>query len=255
MANTFAKGWKYLMASLDKKIDDNADPKVQIQQAAAAAKEQHADITRQAASVIGTRSQLEMKLNRLLADKNDLEDQARNCLRSADAASEAGDTARAAELMTTAEVLSTRLVAVENQIEETTALHGQAVKAAEQAEAQVRESEARLREQLGQIQNLRAQVDQTALRETISDATGSMDGIGESDSSVPTLDAVRAKIERRYAEALGSQELLESSVAERMAEIRESGLDMKASARLEQIRAEMKKPEITGTPGNSADQR
>ncbi|MCK7642717.1 PspA/IM30 family protein [Corynebacterium sp. CCM 8835] len=250
MANTFAKGWKYLMASLDKKIEDNADPKVQIQQAAAAAKQQHADIASHAVSVIGTRSQLEMKLNRLLADKNNLEDQARTSLRAADAATEAGETARAAEQMAAAEVLSTRLVAVENQIEETTALHGRAVEAAEQAEAQVRESEARLREQLDQIEKLRAQVDQTAMRETVNDAADPMDGIGDPDSAVPTLDAVRAKIERRYAEALGSQELLETSVAERMTEIRDTGLDMKAAARLEQIRAEMRKPEITDGSGD-----
>ena len=33
MANPFSKGWKYLMQSFDTKIDQNADPKVQIQQA------------------------------------------------------------------------------------------------------------------------------------------------------------------------------------------------------------------------------
>ncbi|MCK7637147.1 PspA/IM30 family protein [Corynebacterium sp. P7202] len=253
MANTFAKGWKYLMASLDRKIEDNADPKVQIRQAAEAAREQHENIRSQAASVIGTRSQLEMKLNRLLADKENLENQARASLRAADAASASGESARAADLMAGAEVLSTRLVAVETQIEETTALHGQAVKAAEKAEVQVRESEARLRDQLDQIQKLRTQVDQTSMQETVNESTGSMDGVAEPDSSVPTLDAVRAKIERRYADALGSQELLENSVAARMTEIRDTGLDMKAAARLEQIRAEMKKPEITEGPGNPAE--
>ena len=35
MANPFSKGWKYLMQSFDTKIDQNADPKVQIQQAVA----------------------------------------------------------------------------------------------------------------------------------------------------------------------------------------------------------------------------
>ena len=40
MANPFSKGWKYLAASLDRAIDENADPKVQIQQAIDAAKSQ-----------------------------------------------------------------------------------------------------------------------------------------------------------------------------------------------------------------------
>ena len=57
MANPFSKGWKYLMQSLDMKIDENADPKVQIQQATEAAKKQHrqiaADRADQAASRAG----------------------------------------------------------------------------------------------------------------------------------------------------------------------------------------------------------
>lgn len=69
MANPFAKGWKYLTASLDQKIDENADPMVQIKQATDAAKDQHQKISEQAAAVIGNKNQLEMKLNRLLADQ------------------------------------------------------------------------------------------------------------------------------------------------------------------------------------------
>lgn len=61
MANPFSKGWKYLMQSLDTKIEETADPKVQIQQAAEAAKKQHAEITEHAARVIGNRNQLEIK--------------------------------------------------------------------------------------------------------------------------------------------------------------------------------------------------
>jgi phage shock protein A len=33
MANPFTKAWKYLMAAFSSKIDEYADPKVQIQQA------------------------------------------------------------------------------------------------------------------------------------------------------------------------------------------------------------------------------
>ena len=45
MANPFSKGWKYLMQSFDTKIDENADPKVQIQQAVEGAKKQHAELS------------------------------------------------------------------------------------------------------------------------------------------------------------------------------------------------------------------
>ena len=41
MANPFSKGWKHLMASFDQKIDEKADPKVQIKQAVETAKKRH----------------------------------------------------------------------------------------------------------------------------------------------------------------------------------------------------------------------
>ncbi|WP_414467295.1 PspA/IM30 family protein, partial [Kytococcus schroeteri] len=50
---------------------------------------------------------------------------------------------------------------------------------------------------------------------------------------------MREKIERRYAQALGSQELVENSVQGRMSEIESAGNDMRASSRLEEIRAQL----------------
>ncbi|HJD78468.1 MAG TPA: PspA/IM30 family protein [Corynebacterium pollutisoli] len=238
MPNPLSKGWKYLMASFDSKIDENADPKVQIQQATQAAKRQHQQITEQAAAVIGNQKQLEMKLDRLLKSQQDHQEQARTALQAADKAAAEGDTAKAQEYNNTAEIFASQLVAVEQQLEETRQLHAQATQNAEQATRQQLESEARLKEQLAQIDQLRAQADQAAMQET---ATRAMDSMQElrPDGNVPTLDSVREKIERRYADALGAQELTQHSVNDRMAEIASAGTDMKASARLAEIRASM----------------
>lgn len=238
MANPFSKGWKYLMQSLDMKIDENADPKVQIQQATEAARNQHRQITESAARVIGNRNQLEMQLNRLVKDREVLEGNARTAIQQADAATASGDLAKANDLAGTAEIFATQLVTVEQQIEQTKQLHAQATQAAEQARQQQEQSATRLQEQLSQIDQLRAQVDQAKMQETSNQALEAMQGI-QVDDSVPTLDGVRAKIEARYATALGAQELTESSVAGRMAEIESAGRDMAAASRLEQIRAEM----------------
>ena len=91
---------------------------------------------------------------------------------------------------------------------------------------------------MSQINELAAQADQAALQETTVKA---MDSIGQfsKDDSVPTLDAVREKIERRYANALGAQELTEQNISGRMAEISQSGQDTLAAARLAEIRAEL----------------
>ena len=59
MANPFSKAWRYLMALFNSKIDEHADPKVQIQQAIEEAQRQHQALTQQAAQVIGNQRQLE----------------------------------------------------------------------------------------------------------------------------------------------------------------------------------------------------
>ena len=78
MANPFVKAWKYLMALFDNKIDEHADPKVQIEQAIGEAQRQHQALSQQAAAVIGNQRQLEMQLNRRLADVEKL--QSNTCL-------------------------------------------------------------------------------------------------------------------------------------------------------------------------------
>lgn len=238
MANPISKGWKYLMQSLDTKIEENADPKVQIQQAAEAARRQHAEISERAAAVIGNRNQLEMKLSRLQEDQKKLSDNARMAIQQADAAQQAGDQAKANDLNQTAEVFASQLVSVEQQIEETKQLYVGAQQAAEQAQAQQKQSALRLEEQMSQIDQLRAQADQAKMQEATASSIQQMNGL-VADDSVPTLDGVREKIEQRYARALGSQELVENSVQSRMQEITQAGSDMRAASRLEQIRSEM----------------
>lgn len=235
MANPFSKGWKYLTSSLDQKIEENADPMVQIHQAAQAAKEQHEAIRTQASQVIGNRNQLEMKLNRLLGEQEKLSDNARTALKSADAAT---DPAEQQRFQQAAEVYATQLVSVETQLEETKTLHAQAVTAAEQATQQVKQSEAKLAEQMAQINELRSQVQQTKMQEASAATVESMAGI-QADQDVPTLDAVREKIERRYADALGQQELMEHTMSDRIQSIESGASDMKAAARLAEIRAEL----------------
>lgn len=236
MANPFAKGWKYLTASLDQKIDENADPMVQIKQATDAAKDQHQKISEQAAAVIGNKNQLEMKLNRLLADQKDLQQKARNAIEVSD---NEADPVKKQESLNVAEIYATQLVSVEQQIEETKALHSQAVSASGQATRQVKESEARLHEQLGQIDQLSSQVKQTKMQEASTKAMDQITAL-DPDRDVPSLDQVREKIERRYADALGAQELMHNTMGDRIQEIDAAGADMRASARLEEIRAQMR---------------
>lgn len=253
MANPFTKGWKYLMTSFDQKIDESADPKVQIQQAVDGAKKQHQEISEQAASVIGNKKQLEMQLNRLLKSQEEYQERTRSALQQADQAATQGDAEQSSKHNNNAELIASQLVAVEQELEQTKTLYAQAEQAAEQAQNQQKESEARLKEQLSEVDKLMAQADQADMQQKSADAMESMDtSVGKPDGNVPTLDSVRSKIERRYADALGSQELMQDTANDRISEIASSGTDMRATSRLDEIRASMKQDQKSVTSGDGA---
>ena len=237
MANPFTKGWKYLMQSFDSKIDQNADPKVQIQQAVDAAKKQHQEISQHAANIIGNRNQLQMKLERLIKSQEDLQNKARTALSAADKATAAGDSEKAQQFNSTAEVIATQLVSVEQELEQTKQAYTSAEQAASDAQAKQKESEARLKEQMAQVSQLESQLNQAKMQEQSAATMDSMNQFNSDD--VPTLDGVRDKIERRYSNALGQQELMKDSMTDRMAEIESGTSDVAAASRLDEIRASM----------------
>jgi phage shock protein A len=118
MANPIVKGWRYLMALFGAKIDEHADPKVQIQQAIEDAQRQHQALVQQAAAVIGNQRQLEMRLSRQLSEVERLQSMARQALVLVDRATAAGDQAEATKHEQSARTLATQLVAAEQSIAE-----------------------------------------------------------------------------------------------------------------------------------------
>src|SRR5882757_11581792 len=113
MANPFVKAWKYLMASFSSKVDELADPKVQIQQAIEEAQRAHQALSQQAAAVFGNQRQLEMKLNRQLGEVEKLQASARQALVLADEARANGGTEKAVQYENAAEAFATQLVTAE----------------------------------------------------------------------------------------------------------------------------------------------
>ena len=236
MANPFAKFWNYLMALFDNKIEENADPKVQIEQAIGEAQRQHQALSQQAAAVIGNQRQIEMQLNRRLEEVEKLQANTKQALQLADKAREGGDTQKAQEYENAAEAFAAQLVTAEQSIEETKQLHDQALQQATQAKQAVERNAAHLQQQVAERSKLLSQLEQAKMQEKVSETMQSMNSI---TASGPNLDQVRDKIERRYAKALGSAELAENSVQGRMAEVERAGIQMAGHGRLEQIRAEM----------------
>ncbi len=236
MANPLVKGWKYLLALLSGKIDEKADPKIQIQQAIEEAQRQHQALTQQAAAVIGNQRQLEMKLARQMSDVEKLQASARQALVLADQARASGEETKAQEYEGTATAFATQLVAAEQSMEDLKGLHDSALTAAEQAKKAVETNAMQVQTKLAERTKLLSQLEQAKMQEQVSKSLTSMSELA-APGNTPSLNEVRDKIEARYAKALGQAELASSSVEGRMLEVQKSTLDMAGSARLDQIRA------------------
>jgi phage shock protein A len=238
MASPFVKAWKYLMALFGAKIDEYADPKVQIQQAIEESQRQHQALVQQAAAVIGNQRQLEMKLSRQLSEVEKLQASTRQALTLANKASTGGDGQKAEEYEKAAQVFATQLVAAEQGIEDLKTLHDQAITAASRARNAVEDNAMMLKQRLAERTKLLNQLEQAKMQERIASSLESMSQLA-APGNVPSLDEVREKIEQRYAAALGRADIAQNSVEGRMLEVERSTLDMVGASRLEEIRAGM----------------
>ncbi|MFC3505138.1 PspA/IM30 family protein [Micromonospora krabiensis] len=238
MANPFVKGWKYLMALFGARIDEHADPKVQIQQAIEESQRQHQALVQQAAAVIGNQRQLEMKLSRQMSEVERLQANARQALVLADQARARGDDAEASRYEQSAQTLATQLVSAEQATEDLKTLHDQAISAAAQARRAVENNSMILQQRLAERAKLLSQLEQAKMQESVARSLESMSAL-TAPGTTPSLDEVRDRIERRYANAMGRAELAGNSAEGRMLEIQKATLDSAGSARLEQIRASM----------------
>ncbi len=236
-ANPFVKLWKYMMAAFGAKIDEKADPKVQIQQAITEAQGQHQALTQQAAAVIGNQRQLEMKLARQMGEVEKLQGSARQALVLAEQV-RATDPAKAADYESTALQFSNQLVSAEKSMEDLKTLHDAALQAAEQAKKAVETNASIVQKKLAERTQLLSQLEQAKMQEQVTKSLQSMSELSAS-GNVPSLDEVRDKIEARYAKALGGAELASNSVEGRMLEVEKSTMDVAGQARLDQIRASM----------------
>jgi phage shock protein A len=252
--NPLVRGWKYMSAWFGAKIDEKADPKIQIEQAIQEAQRQHQALTQQAAAVIGNQRQLEMQLDRQLNTIENLQSQARQALVLSDKTRAEGDAAKAAQFEQTAQALANQLVSAEASAEDLKQLHDQSLQAAAQAREAVTTNSQMLQQRLAERTKLLSQLEQAKMQETVSASLQQMSDMA-APTNVPTLDEVRDKIERRYAVALGQAELARDSSGSRVLEVQRATMDMKGSARLDEIRAALAaeaKPAVAPAADNAA---
>ncbi|MFI6501708.1 PspA/IM30 family protein [Nonomuraea typhae] len=244
MLKVVKRAWRYLVAALSGRLDELADPRVEIEQAIQEAKEHHRRLTQQAAAVIGNEREIELKYGRAVEQAERLQASARQALRLA-----GQDPAKAREYEESAQVFATRLVAAEAVLRDLQAAHQRARQASAQARTAVENNAMALRQKAAERMRLLNQLDQAKMQERLNQIMSEMSGLAP-QGETPTLEQVRDKIEKRYARALGEGELASGSVEARMIEVERATVDAEAAARLEAIRAGLNDPDgLPGLPG------
>ncbi|MBV9593250.1 MAG: PspA/IM30 family protein [Actinobacteria bacterium] len=250
--NPIVRAWKYMTAWSNAKLDEKADPKIQIQQAIQDAQQQHEQLVRQAANVIGNQRQLEMKLDRQLGQVETLTAQARQALVLADKSRAEGDEAKATDFEQTAQALANQLVSAEQSVQDLKNLHDQSLAAAQQAREAVQNNSMLLQEKLAERTKLLSQLEQAKMQETVSASLQQMSEMA-APRNTPSLEEVRDKIEQRYATALGQADLASNTMGGRMLEVRRATINLEGSARLQEIRASLSAEKSQAAVGGGAE--
>ena len=237
MIDVLRRRWRYFTAKTESRFEEGADPKVQLEQAIKDAQEQHLRLVEQAANVVANQKQHELQLNRAMEELEKVNASTRQALVMAEDASRRGDVDKAREYNQTAEAFANRLVATENQVNDLKTLSLQSAQAADQARAAVQQNSLALQQKLAERQKLLSQLDQAKMQEQLNRAMTSLSQTV--DQGAPSLEQVRAKIEARYARALGTSELSGQTVEARMLEVQQATMGAEARTRLDTMRAEL----------------
>ena len=234
------KWWGYLAAKLGMQLEANADPKVQLEQAITGAREQHRLLTEQAANVIANQKQLESRLYRSIDDLQKANASAGQALTLADQARRAGNADDAARYEQAAVAFADRGISLENDIEELKQSTLSATQASSRARDAVSQNSAALQKKLAERESLLSQLDQATMQEQMNTAMRQLTAVAGEDA--PTMDEVRAKIERRLATAQATSELTGVTVDSSMLAVEQAQQSAQAQARLGAMREQLGLP-------------
>ena len=237
MWKAIRRWWKYLGAKLSGKLEESADPKVQLEQAITEAQDQHRKLTEQAANVIANQKQTQMRLERSVEEYEKANASARQALLLADEATRDGRTDKASSYTQAAETFANRIIALEKEVADLKKQLEQTTQAATQAKQAVQLNSTALQKKLTERQKLLSQLDQAKMQEQMNKAMATLSAtVGE---DVPTFDQVREKIERRLAKAQSMGDLQSTDVDTNLLEVEQAQAYAEAQARLSELRSEL----------------
>ena len=235
MIRVLRRAWRYFGAVVEGKLEQVADPRIQIEQAIEESKRQHALLTQQAAAVVGNERELDIRLARSLDDIERLKASIEQAIRMEDRARREGDVKKTTHFASAAEAMAGRLAAIEANAKQLSELRVKAVSASAGARRAVEQNAQILRQKLTERSTLLTQLEAVRMQERLNAALGSVGELAPA-GDFPTLDRVRDKLDRRYAVAMGGAEIASASVDARLLEVETSAIEQQSLRRLEEIR-------------------
>ncbi len=237
MFDALRRWWRYWAAKLGVRLDEKADPKVQLEQAIKDARQQHRRLIEQATNVIANQKQTQLRLDRAIEDYEKANASARQALLLADQEARTGNADKATTFNQAAEGFASQIVSLEAQVDQLRDQLLDATRSSEQAKAAVTQNSAALQKKLAEREQLLSQLDQARMQEQLNKAMSQLsEAVGE---EVPTFEEVRTKIERRLARAQAASELGGTTVDTKMLEVQHAQLSAEAQARLGALRSEL----------------
>jgi phage shock protein A len=251
MWDALKRWWRYLGAKLGVRLEERADPKVQLEQAIREARQEHQRLLEQATNVIANQKQTQLRLDRAMEDYERANASARQALLLGDQEARAGNPDKATSFNQAAEGFASRIVSLEAQVGQLREQLLDSTRASEQAKSAVTQNSAALQKKLAEREQLLSQLDQARMQEQVNKAMRQLsEAVGE---DVPTFEEVRTKIERRLARAQAATELSGTTVDAKMLEVEQAQLSAEAQARLGSLRAELglRAPPMLNAPEES----
>lgn len=249
MTSLIGRGWRYIGALLGSALDHAADPRIQVQMALEEARRQHLLLTEQAAAVLGNERELEIKVGRAMAEVERIRSATGRALMLADRASRAGDEKAARAHEETAALFAVQLAGAESMAAELADARDRSAGAAAAARRAVDGSAHLLHARLTEGSRLNTEIEAARMQERMAATLTALDAMAPS-GSIPTLEQIRARVDRRVSIAAARSELAGSGTGARMLEIERAGLEETGRQKLVEIRQALGLPERASPSSN-----
>ena len=249
MSSLIVRGWRYLGAFVGAVFDQAADPRLQVQMALEEARRQHQVLTEQAAAVLGNERELEIKVGRAMAEVERARSAAGRALMLADGAARAGNERAARGHDETAALFAVQLAGAESMAAELTDARDRAAGAAAAARKAVDRSVLLLHAKMTEGARLSTEIEAARMQERVAETLNALDAMAPV-GSVPTLEQIRSRVDRRLSIAAAKSELAGAGAGARMLEIERAGLEETGRQKLVEIRRALGLPERTQVDTN-----